>query len=188
MTYPEPFVAKVLLVTSALDRAGVPYAIGGALAYGYHAEPRGTSDIDINVFLSDADARPVIVDLGTIGVAAGEQEIATAIRTGQVRLQLEGTFVDLFFANHQFHDSCASRSSVVRFDGGAIRILSAEDLVVFKALFNRGKDWLDIEQVLRTQAKSFDSEYVLSWLDEMLGPSDSVRIRIAELLARAGPH
>jgi hypothetical protein len=40
---------KVLLVMDALEQAGVPAAIGGALALGYHAEPRATSDADINV-------------------------------------------------------------------------------------------------------------------------------------------
>lgn len=36
-------------VADALERHGLPYAIGGALALGFYAVPRATVDVDVNV-------------------------------------------------------------------------------------------------------------------------------------------
>jgi hypothetical protein len=42
---------KVMRIAQALEQAQIPYAFGGAIALAYYAAPRGTEDIDINVFL-----------------------------------------------------------------------------------------------------------------------------------------
>ena len=43
---------RLLAVHDALDGAGMPHAIGGAIALGYCVvEPRGTRDLDVNVFV-----------------------------------------------------------------------------------------------------------------------------------------
>ncbi len=118
------------------------------------------------------------------GVATSPAKTAESRAREQVRLLFDGTFIDLFFAMHAFHESCQRRAVRMPFDGGFLPILSAEDLVVFKVLFNRPKDWFDIEGVLATQAERFDGDYVLRWLDEMVGPRDSARMRFATLLAR----
>jgi hypothetical protein len=48
---PEDPLAAAIAIAKAFDAHGVPYAIGGALAYGYWAVPRATLDIDVNVFV-----------------------------------------------------------------------------------------------------------------------------------------
>ncbi|HEY7952208.1 MAG TPA: hypothetical protein VID70_04420 [Solirubrobacteraceae bacterium] len=45
---------KVLAIHRALAQAKVAHAFGGALALAYYAEPRGTIDIDLNVFTARA--------------------------------------------------------------------------------------------------------------------------------------
>ncbi len=43
---------RVAALHAALRGAGIPHAFGGALALAFcTAEPRGTQDIDVNVFL-----------------------------------------------------------------------------------------------------------------------------------------
>lgn len=49
----DPFEIAAHLA-AALDAAGVPYAIGGAIAYGLWGDPRGTSDVDVNLFVDHA--------------------------------------------------------------------------------------------------------------------------------------
>lgn len=53
-------VDLVLEVHRQLDADDVPHAFGGALALAYISEPRGTVDIDINVFTPFADIDPVL--------------------------------------------------------------------------------------------------------------------------------
>jgi hypothetical protein len=45
------------LIASALEASTIPYAIGGALALAVAGVPRGTADVDINVFVSSASRR-----------------------------------------------------------------------------------------------------------------------------------
>jgi hypothetical protein len=173
-------------VALALIDCEIPFAFGGAIAYGYHAEPRATTDVDINIFLSSDKGRRVITCLEEHGFdidpVAAQRSIDT---TDQVRLFLDDVFVDLFFANFEFQESCARRARTVPFADVTVKALSAEDLVIWKVLFNRGKDWVDIRQILLTQGERFDAAYTLHWLDEILGPDDPARERLALEIERA---
>lgn len=183
--YSESFIEKLFKVARALESAEIPYAMGGAVSYIFYAEPRTTIDIDVNIFVTEADTERVVECLAQVGVVAGDRQRDELRRTGQARLLLDGTFVDLFFPVHDFHSSCARRARRVQLDGGTIMVLSAEDLVVFKTLFNRPRDWIDIEQVLLTQASQFDVAYTLHWIDAMVGPDDSTRIKLAAYIDQA---
>jgi hypothetical protein len=101
-------------------------------------------------------------------------------RDGQVRCRWGRTPIDLFFAYDALHDAMRARASSVPFGADAIPILAAEHLVVCKAVFNRPKDWLDIEQVLAT-TDGFDTGEVLAELERLLGRDDprATRLRAA---------
>lgn len=178
------FEEQVIAIADALAGCGIEFAIGGAIAFGYAAEPRGTIDIDINVFMGPDNAAPTLECLSAMGLPFDfEQGEAEARSSGQLRINWKGTFIDLFFAYAEFHESCHERVRRVPFGGITVPILSAEDIVIFKALFNRPKDWLDIEQVVRTQGPNLDATYVLHWMDDLVGPADLSRERLARLLA-----
>lgn len=49
----------------------------------------------------------------------------------------------------------------------------------FKALFNRTKDWGDIEEILEAQAG--DIPQAIAWLKDLLGPEDPAVERLAGL-------
>jgi len=50
-------VDAIATLVDAFEQAGIPYALGGAVAYSAWGEPRATRDIDLNVWLS-ADRLP----------------------------------------------------------------------------------------------------------------------------------
>ena len=70
---------------------------------------------------------------------------------------------------------------VRKIEAQAIPVLSAEDIVTFKILLDRGKDWPDVESVLAVQGRAFDLDYVRHWLVEMIGADDSRVARLHEL-------
>ncbi len=183
---PEPFPAKVLGVHHALGGTGVRHAFGGAIALAYYAVPRATVDIDVNAFVPEADVRRVLGALAALGVdaAGGEAQVA---RSGQCRVLWDSTPVDLFFANLDLHAAMERSLRLVPFGGEQIPILAPEHLMVCKALFNRGKDWLDIEQMLVTVADLRVTE-VRRWMREIAGDDDARSQRldalIREMLAR----
>jgi hypothetical protein len=145
-------VDKVVALSDALTNAQIPHAFGGALALAYCTEdPRGTRDIDINAFVPATRAEPVLAALPDgVRIPAGTAKRIAA--DGQIRLWWEDTPVDLFFDYAPLHTEAARNSREVPFAGRQIRILGPIELVLFKALFDRPKDWVDIGTVVTAGA------------------------------------
>ncbi|WP_334141647.1 nucleotidyl transferase AbiEii/AbiGii toxin family protein [Rhabdothermincola sp.] len=166
----------------AIDRAlaAVPHAFGGALALAYHAEPRATIDIDLNVFVSAGEAERVLAPLRDLGVRTGGAG-AEASRSGQARVMWGRTPVDLFFAYDRFHAAVDRGAHEVPFLDGTIRVLSPEHLTVCKVVFDRPRDWVDID-AMRAIGTSIDAAEVLRWVGRIIGDDDPRYDRIASVL------
>lgn len=165
-------VERIVAIADSLDAHSVAWALGGALALAYATEePRGTRDIDVNVFVPSARAAEVFAAL-PVGVRHSGADLIAARRDDQVRLWWDDTPVDLFFASEPFHDGVARRCRTVPFAGRSVRILSAEDLAVFKATFDRGKDWVDIATM--AEAGSIDLDEAAKRLAGLLGDDPRV--------------
>jgi hypothetical protein len=68
-------------------------------------------------------------------------------------------------------------------NGVEIPVLSAEFLAIFKAMFNRTKDWADLEAMV--EEGNFDSDFVVSQLVDLLGPQDARIDRLSRLIANS---
>jgi hypothetical protein len=172
----------LLDVHDALDRAGIPHAVGGAIALAYCTlDPRGTRDLDFNVFVGPERAREVFAALPQ-GVEVSGDRLERLERDGQVRLKSGITPVDLFLSVLPFHDHVAHHIRQVPFEGRTIPVLSCTALVVFKAMFDRTQDWADIEAMIETQ--SFDQDEASHWIREMLGDDRRIGQLVAALERR----
>lgn len=172
---------KVVAIHRSLAAAKVPHAIGGALALAYYAEPRATVDVDINVFVSTEHWPQVRDALAPLGVDV-DLDLAALERDGQARLWWDRNPVDLFFSYDPFHDEMKRRARRVPFAETTIPILAPEHLAVCKAMFNRTKDWLDIEQIL-VATSPLDIGEIEDWLRRMVGDDDFRIERLKELRA-----
>ena len=179
---------KVILIHEALSEARVPYALGGALALAYYADPRATIDIDVNVFLAPGRWREAIDVLTELGVDASKLDPDSLERDGQCRLWWGLNAVDLFFAYDPIHDEMRKQARRVPFGDATVSILAPEHLAVCKAMFDRRKDWLDIEQML-IAADDLDVREIEDWLQRMAGEEDARLKRLRELSSRpSGDH
>ncbi|HVT00407.1 MAG TPA: hypothetical protein VHE08_07815 [Solirubrobacterales bacterium] len=172
----------VVAIDQALAVAKVPHAIGGAIAYGYYAEPRVTIDVDVNVFVPTDRWPEVRAALEKLGVDASADESALA-RDGQVRLWWGRNAVDLFFSYDPFHDEMEGAIRRVPFGDVRIPILAPEHLAICKAIFDRPKDWLDLEAMLAF-TEPLDVDAIRSWLTRMVGPEDERLKKLDALAAR----
>jgi hypothetical protein len=163
-------VGKVLSLSNALSAGQIPHAFGGALALAYYTEdPRGTRDIDVNAFVPASRADPVLAALPPgVRIPAGTAE--RIVEDGQVRLWWDDTPVDLFLDYAPLHAQAARHVRVVPFAGQQIRILGPVELVLFKALFDRPKDWVDIATVV--EAGAVDQPAVRRGLIVLVGADD----------------
>ena len=173
---------RVLAIEGALS--DVPHAFGGALALAYYAEPRATIDIDLNVFVSAERFSEVAGPLAQLGAAADDPSIAALVRRdGQVRVMWDETPIDLFFSYDAFHDAAGAARHLVPFGDGTIPILAADHLIVCKAVFNRPKDWVDVDSMLAAET-NIDAAEVLRWVARITGDEDPRYNRIAAVLTR----
>jgi len=173
----RPILDAIVELHDGLDAAGIPHAFGGAFALLWcTGEPRTTVDIDLNVLAPPPEARRVL-DALPHEIVHSEDDVAQLIDAGQCRLMFDGIPVDIFLDTTPFHDDLRLHLKEHRLADRSLPFLSCNDLAVFKAFFNRRKDWADIEEMLR--AERLDVPYVVGLLSEYLGPDDE---RIHELL------
>jgi hypothetical protein len=173
MTGRLSLAGKIVAVHRALDAAQLPHAFGGALALAWCTQrARGTIDIDVNVF----------VPVSRVGdlLAALPVEVAADDADGQSRLWWDDTPVDVFLDTTPFHADVGERITWEPFAGQDVPFLACRDLAVFKAFFDRTKDWADLEEM--RAAGTLDVEAVAGVLVHYLGTDDP---RVARLLTLA---
>jgi nucleotidyltransferase AbiEii toxin of type IV toxin-antitoxin system len=174
--------SRIVAVHEMLDSMRVPHQFGGAIALAWYRSPRATTDIDLNVTLSPQDAEPVLGALEHLGVSISTSDRALIERDGQARLDWEGSYLDLFFATLDLHLEMATGSREVAFGPALVPILSPEHLIVCKAVFDRPKDWVDIEEIVNW-GTDVDAATVLRWIDALLGADSAQHERLVDLLA-----
>jgi hypothetical protein len=138
-------------------------------------------DVDINLFVPASEFPRIAALLEPLGVTVGETR--SVERDGQVRLWWGMNPVDLFFAYDPFHDAMARAVRRVEFRDASIPILAPEHLIVCKAVFDRSKDWLDIEQVM-IGVPDLDNGEIESWLVAIVGPDNQRVERLRDLRNR----
>ncbi|MBI2894211.1 MAG: hypothetical protein HYY06_11730 [Deltaproteobacteria bacterium] len=187
----DPAATAARVVTS-LEARGVPCAIGGALCLAYWGVPRATKDLDLNVFVSEAGVDRLLDALEAASLTVDRDAARHRVAARGDLVAFDGDMrVDVFVSFHAFHDEVASR--VVRGtlpDGTAASFLSGEDLCVFKTLFYRAKDLVDLDRLFAARGAELDFRYVERWLGELLGPDDERPGELRQRFdrAREGPR
>jgi hypothetical protein len=136
-------------------------------------------DINVNIFLDPAEHERVIGALRALGVE-GEVSTEQVVHDGHCRVAWGATPIDLFYAYHDLHQAMSQATRRAEFRGLSVPILAPEHLVTCKVIFNRPKDWLDIEQIL-VGALDADRHEVSDCLDRIIGSDDPRAQRFAEL-------
>lgn len=175
---------RIRILHGAFKEHDLPHAFGGAVALAYATEePRGTRDIDVNVFVPAEHAAGVLAVLppGVDQPAGTAERLA---RDGQIRLFWDDTPVDLFLNYAPIHDEAARHRRNVPFEGETIPVLGPVELAVFKAMFDRLRDWGDLEEMAKADMLDFDA--VRDALAEMVGPDDERLMRLDDVARRAG--
>jgi hypothetical protein len=172
---------KMLEIHEHLQAARIDHAFGGALALAWCTQQaRGTIDLDVNVFVGPERTDETLAALPDAVVASADDR-ALLVRDGQARLWWDTTPVDVFLNTTPFHEDVAARVRWEPFAGTRLPFLACQDLAVFKAFFNRTKDWADLEEM--AAAGALDTSAVLDVLARYLGGDDERLERLRSLAA-----
>jgi hypothetical protein len=173
-------VDKLFAIHDSLTDAGVAHAFGGAIALAFCVEePRGTRDLDVNIFVDATEASRVLGALPD-GVRVRDKDVAQVERDGQSRLDWDGTPIDVFLNNMPLHEAVAAAVVWVPLEGRQAPVLDCASLAIFKAFFDRTRDWADLETI--AQATPEDIEVAAARIAELVGGDDPAVGRLESLL------
>lgn len=168
---PAPELARRL--ADVLEAAGLPYAVGGALALGVWGFPRATNDVDLDLFVEDEGLPRALEVLRAAGCDVDlPAALASARERGDLQIHFGGMRVDVFVPSVPLYASAQERIRQAPLEGRPAWFLSPEDLAIFKLLFFRTKDILDVERLVAFLGSGFDRAYVRTWLVRLVGEQD----------------
>ncbi len=155
----------------AIESTGLLYAVMGGYALNAWGVPRATFDFDFAVLAQDGASERVLEAL-----AGARFDVPREYREGYVQV-VDGTKmlkafalldgcrvapVDVFLFASPLQRSALARRQPIEVLGRGMWVISAADLLLFKLLAYRGKDRIDVLNVLEVQGVP-DPEYVRDW-------------------------
>jgi hypothetical protein len=174
-------------IALALEVAGCDYALGGAIALGFWAEPRGTLDVDVTVFLPAKQPIKCVRLLQTIGCNfKADEAIQSLAEHGYCQVTFDDLRIDVFLPTIPFYEQARNRRKEVLLGNQAVLVWDAETLCVFKMMFFRRKDLADVEQILRVGGDQLDRAWVLDQLTAIYGERDPRISQWQELVRDVG--
>lgn len=149
-----------------LEERGWPHCFIGGVALQHWGEPRVTRDLDLTVFTGFGGEAPVVD--GLLARYRGRRPDARefALRHRVLLLSTPaGIAVDVALGALPFEADMIARATDIEFEPGvALRICSAEDLLVLKAFADRLQDRADVAGIARRRGRGLDWDAVLSRL------------------------
>jgi hypothetical protein len=165
--------AVAVELAKRLSRQGVDYAFGGAIALAFAAEPRSTIDVDVTLFLDPTRVSAILETLARIGCDFDQSAAASSLKEhGFCRTSFQCVRVDVFLPTIPFYELARARRLHVKSGNEQFYTWNAETLAVFKMMFFRGKDLIDLERILEIQGTGFDRPWVRGQLVDIFGARD----------------
>lgn len=177
-----------LLVTQALERFGVPYAVGGSLASSLHGVMRSTLGVDILADMRIEHIQPLVAALSKEFYADNEMmKDAIEHQSSFNLIHYDTAFkVDIFVRKSRSFDQMQlerRKPSVITTDPEqSIYVTSPEDVILSKLEWYRmggevsERQWRDVLGVLKTRAGELDLDYLRKWAKDL---------KVGDLLERA---
>jgi hypothetical protein len=184
MVNPNEIVVKM---ARALNRAGIPFMIVGAISANVYGIERNTQDGDFVIQVHTGDMQKLVTQLGEDFQLDPQLSFETLVAMGNyfVARHLHPLFkIELFLVGEDaVSQEQFRRARKVNFQGEMLSFISPEDLIITKLRWfladpRRTKDVQDIRGVLAVQAGKLDMAHIrqgcaafgtLELLEDLLG-------------------
>jgi hypothetical protein len=168
------------MILSILEKAGIDYMLGGAVAVWRWGEPRSTQDIDIVIHLGIKQINLLSSELEKIDIYLPPDIILENLYETRVDLPINaihgasGYKAEMFLVRDEdeLRKSAFQRRIKVDFglDIGEVYVHSPEDLIIYKLLYyslsQQTKHIRDIGSIIKTMDKRLDYDYIQKWAKE----------------------
>jgi hypothetical protein len=166
-----------------LTERDIPYVVIGGVAVQRWGEPRLTIDVDLAILLPAGGEERHLREIAVAFPPRLKDAVAFALEHRVLPIDVPGASpADLSLALPGFEEEAIARA--VDYDVGhdrAVRLCTAEDLVVYKCVAGRPQDVLDVESIVARQGDDLDADHVRRWVEEFARITDD-----REIVARFG--
>jgi len=167
-------------IVQVLDELAIPYYIGGSIASSVYGMARSTIDVDL---VADIESRHIMALMDRLekNYYMDDTAIADAIKRGSSfnLIHLETSIkIDVFIPRDEIyhHTAMDRRHRDTLFDENMITefyFCSPEDIIINKLQWYVSggevseRQWLDVSGVIKVQAESLDTTYLLRWSKDL---------------------
>jgi predicted nucleotidyltransferase len=157
--------SELLAVHRILEEEGVAHALcGGIAANLYREEIRATVDVDLCVVCS----APGLVALSRTFEERGWTAHPAWRQAELLRLRRDDhPRVDLLVAATSFERRAVERAASFRIGKETMRVLTPEDLIVFKLVAGRSRDFEAVAAIINTQGTTLDADFISASLSDL---------------------
>jgi hypothetical protein len=171
MTGPIDVPNAVEAIAALLAEKQIAHAFGGALAQNYWGTVRATQDVDVLAVIPALRAQEIADALTARGfvfrgvdgnpLPITVQGMRDSVRDlGLFAVWLGEVKVEIFTPRIPLQDRILERAVSMPWRQRTIPVTTAEDLIVLKMIFHRGKDLRDIRAMVATSGARLDRTYI----------------------------
>lgn len=168
----EDSIASLLAPLAAVQRLIAHFddqgIVIGGVAASLLGRPRLTADVDVLLILSVRRLPELVEKAAQEGLEpriSNASDFARRHRVLLLRHHASGIGIDVSLGVLPFELEAVQRSLVYRFGDLTIRVPTAEDLIIFKAVAHRSQDVSDIQAIIASQPY-LDRERIKRWVLE----------------------
>ncbi len=152
-------------VGTALGSLPIPGMVIGGIGVIARGVPRATRDVDITLELGTLRLEALVTLLGEHNLSPridGAVRFAREHHVLLLRHDQTGIDIDVSLASLPFELDAISNADLLDLDGCRVRVATAEDLIIYKAIAFRPQDQQDIERLVTLHGHAIDFARILA--------------------------
>lgn len=149
-------------------REGIRYAIIGGIGVQWWGEPRFTRDVDVTILVDGKKEKDVLKKILSYFSPRLPNALDFALKNRVCLVRTKKKIdIDISLGVQGYEEECMKRVVDCKIDKrNIVKICSAEDLIIHKAIAARPQDMSDIHGIIIRQGKKLETRYIRKWLRE----------------------
>ena len=172
MDIKETLIDQLKKIVQFLNKQKIDYALVGGLAFSALVEPRATMDIDIIIMIKEehlSGFENLLKDEFASIITHKEPMHFNLMKIWRVINFIDDRemIFDFILAEAEYHRNVIERAFEIDFFEFKLKVITLEDLILFKNCAKRTQDLADLDKICKTFDDEIDHEYLKYWSDKL---------------------
>ena len=177
-----PLAQGIAKLANILEELKIRYGMIGGIAGALHGIPRATADADVLFAIEKIRLSGFLDHLENKSFSFDKQKVLKELSSdGLSSISYQNRRIDLLMPILPFFHKALERTRTTTFFDQPIRIISPEDLILFKLIAFRPQDQEDIQAILAIKGKDqLQLNYLREWASKLVGTSDNKLVQLED--------